>query len=152
MPPLPEELTTTLLKDHWKPSPDEEDHRRRSVYIFARRNLRFPIFEAFDRPESTASCPQREQSTIAPQALLLLNSEFSLTAAKDLADFVRNRAGNDQDAQVDLVYRRALGRAPTTSQLARARTFLEERAGSSADSLALLCLAVFNSNEFVYVD
>jgi hypothetical protein len=152
MPPLPEELTITLLKDQWKPSADEEDHRRRSIYIFARRNLRFPIFEAFDRPETTVSCPARTQSTIAPQALLLLNSEFSLSSARSLAEFVRTHAGDDRNTQIDLVYRRALGRAATTTQHARAQAFLAERDGKAADPLALLCLAVFNTNEFVYVD
>ncbi len=149
---MPDELTITLLKDQWKPSPNEEDHRRRSIYIFARRNLRFPIFEAFDRPETTASCPQRPQSTIAPQALLLLNSEFSLNSARDLAKFARTQAGDDLDAQIELVYRRPLGHAPTPTQLARAQQFLTNRESVSSDSLTLLCLAVFNSNEFVYVD
>jgi hypothetical protein len=152
MPPLSDELMNTLLKDQWKPSPNEEDHRRRSIYIFARRNLRFPIFEAFDRPETTASCPRRPQSTIAPQALLLLNSEFSLNTARDLAEYARTQAGNDQDAQVNLVYRRSLSHAPTQAQLKRARKLLASRERLSSDSITLLCLAVFNSNEFVYID
>jgi hypothetical protein len=152
MPPLPEELKTALLKDQWSESSDEEDHRRRSIYIFSRRNLRLPIFEAFDRPEPTASCPARSQSTIAPQALLLLNSEFSLESARRMADFVRAHAGNERDAQIDLAYRRALGHAPTTTQLVRGREFLEVRERESADPLGLLCLALFNTNEFVYVD
>jgi hypothetical protein len=152
MPELPDELTVTLLKDQWKTTPDEEDHRRRSIYIFARRNLRFPLFEAFDRPDTNASCAARTQTTIAPQALLLLNSEFSLSAARGLAEFVRSHAGTDPDQQIELVYRRALGRAPTELQLTRAQSFLDERTEASRDPLALLCLAVFNSNEFVYVD
>ncbi len=49
-PPLPAELVKTLLKNQWQVSPRQADHYRRSIYIFARRNLRFPIFEAFDRP------------------------------------------------------------------------------------------------------
>jgi hypothetical protein len=152
MPPLPDELTVTLLKDQWKPSPNEEDHRRRSIYIFARRNLRFPIFEAFDRPETTASCPQRPESTIAPQALLLLNSDFSLSVARDLSKYVRTHAGDSLDAQIALAYRRALGHAPTASQLVRAQKFLTDGESEAPDPLTLLCLAIFNSNEFVYVD
>jgi hypothetical protein len=152
MPELPQELTITLLKDQWKPAPDEEDHRRRSIYIFARRNLRFPIFEAFDRPDTNASCAARGQTTIAPQALLLLNSEFSLASARSLAEFVRDRAGDNLDAQIDLVYRRTLGHEPTETQQARAQSFVQEQAGAVGDPLTLLCLAMFNSNEFVYVD
>ena len=114
--------------------------------------MRFPLFEAFDRPDTNASCAARSQTTIAPQALLLLNSEFSLASARGLADFVRVQAGSDHNQQINLVYRRALGRAPSESQLTRAQSFLHDRAKGSDDPLALLCLAVFNSNEFVCVD
>jgi hypothetical protein len=82
----------------------------------------------------------------------LLNSEFSFASARELADYVRRRAGANRDAQVRLVYRRTLGRPPTRAQLARAQEFLADREDESDDSLALLCLAVFNTNEFVYVD
>jgi hypothetical protein len=46
MPPLPEELVKTLLKNQWNVSKRESDHYRRSIYLFARRNLRYPIFDA----------------------------------------------------------------------------------------------------------
>ncbi|OYW21101.1 MAG: hypothetical protein B7Z55_06180, partial [Planctomycetales bacterium 12-60-4] len=69
--PLPEELVQTLLKGQWTTSPDIGDHTRRSIYLFARRNLRFPILEAFDRPDANASCAVRGRSTTAPQALVL---------------------------------------------------------------------------------
>ncbi len=68
MPPLPLELKATLLKNQWQVSQDTEDHRRRSVYLFVRRNLRYPLFEAFDRPDTNASCPRRSRSTTAPGA------------------------------------------------------------------------------------
>ena len=71
-PPIPPEATTGGKE--WKASPDPADHVRRSVYIFARRNLRFPFLEPFDVPDSNQSCPQRERSTTAPQALALLNA------------------------------------------------------------------------------
>jgi hypothetical protein len=146
-PPLPAELVNTLLKNQWEVSPDEEDHRRRSVYLFVRRNLRYPLFEAFDRPDANASCPRRNRSTIAPQALILLNSEFSHTAARDLAARVETIAGSDPAQQVDVAYRRTLSRTPTADERRLALDFL---AGPS--DLADLCLALFNLNEFVYVD
>jgi hypothetical protein len=159
MPPLPEELLVTLLANQWKTSEDEEDHRRRSIYLFVRRNLRYPLFDVFDRPDTNASCPRRSESTIAPQALVLLNSEFSFNSARDLAGYVLHHAGSDRDAQITLAYRRALGRHPTSEESARAAEFLAERAASSgvdraADegALAYLCLALFNLNEFIYVD
>jgi len=162
-PPLPEELTATLLKDQWLPSPDEEDHRRRSIYLFARRNLRYPLFEAFDRPEAATSCPRRTRSTIAPQSLFLLNSDFSLRCARDLAEYVRGRRGDEPAACVELLYRRALGRRPTNGEQAAGEAFLyaavERRralAGKSEQELStplsLLALTMFNLNEFIYVD
>ncbi len=42
MPPLPKELESALLKGQWKTSPREQEHYRRSIYLFARRNLRLP--------------------------------------------------------------------------------------------------------------
>jgi hypothetical protein len=166
-PPLPSELLATLLKKQWEPSLDEEDHRRRSVYLFVRRNLRYPLFEVFDRPDTNASCPQRHRSTTAPQALWQFNSEFSLTAAEDLARFVIDHA-DDQAAdhtqeRIELVYRRILGRKPTEEESAEAAQFLASTAfhaddgqdrDNSGDQAALtaLCLAMFNLNEFIYVD
>jgi hypothetical protein len=175
MPPLPDELLVTLLKDQWKTSEDEEDHRRRSIYLFVRRNLRYPLFDVFDRPDTNASCPRRAESTIAPQALVLLNSEFSFACARDLAAYVLRYAGDDVTAQVDLAYRRTLGRRPMPGELSRAQEFLAARPGESprdmpeaetptsastspnadrhdAHALMYLCLALFNLNEFIYID
>ena len=176
MPPLPAELIATLLKGQWETSPDEEDHRRRSVYLMARRNLRYPLFEAFDRPDALQSCPRREHSTTAPQALVLLNSEFSLEQARRLAGYLLSHAAHDQAAQIELAYRRVLSRAPTAAETAAAQELLASearrlRSESAADdvpalplplaegadryqaaALVELCLAMFNLNEFVYVD
>ncbi len=175
MPPLPEELVRTLLKDQWKESAALPDHFRRSIYVFARRNLRYPIFEAFDRPDANASCPRRNQSTIAPQALLLLNSRFSLDAAQRLAWYLRTNA-TTANGQIVLAFRRTLGRPPTDDEQSDCLAFLEKQSerlrmeGRRAGQLALpipyepdddpwraaaltdLCLALFNTNEFVYVD
>lgn len=174
-PPLPKEVVQKLLRpDHWKPSPDEADHRRRSVYIFARRNLRFPFFEAFDRPIATASCPRRRSSTIAPQSLMLLNSRFSLECARRLAGRVLAETGTDRRAQVARVFRRVLGRPPSEQDLADAEAFFADRQADAAadvpakDTLPLpmpagadprraaalvdFCLAVLNTNEFVYIE
>ena len=176
MPPLPEELIATLLPGQWETSPDAEDHRRRSIYLMARRNLRYPLFEAFDRPDALQSCPRREQSTTAPQSLVLLNSEFSLEQARRLAGYLLSHAANDASAQIDLAYRRVLSRAPTVAETAAAAEFLAaevarlrgENAPSEALALPLppiagpdphaaaalveFCLALVNTNEFAYVD
>lgn len=148
-PPLPAEVVSTLLRDQWPVTENEEDHRRRSIYLFVRRNLRYPLFEVFDRPDTNQSCPSREQTTIAPQALHLLNSEFSLECAEQLAAVVREESGEAVDARIAGCYLRALSRAPAADELAAAREFL---AAGGDDALTDLCLALFNTNEFIYVD
>lgn len=175
--PLPEEISTTLLKDQWKPSGDEEDHRRRSLYLFVRRNLRWPLFDVFDRPDTNASCAARHESTTATQSLMLLNSEFSLQCARRLAGVVLREQPSDTDKQIDAVYVRVLARHSLPDERQVAKAFLETQlrqlaaAGQKVDSLSLplglstneadalaqaalvsYCLAMLNVNEFVYVD
>jgi hypothetical protein len=100
MPPLPQELTGTLLKGQWNTSPREADHYRRSIYVFARRNLRYPLFDVFDRPDAGASCPQRDRSTTAIQSLQMLNSELSNRCATALQQRV-TRAVNPRGRPAD---------------------------------------------------
>jgi Protein of unknown function (DUF1553)/Protein of unknown function (DUF1549) len=142
-PPVPPEALKGSAG--WKASPDPADHVRRSVYVFARRNLRFPFLEAFDLPDSNLSCPKRERSTTAPQALALLNSSDVAAAAKALGERVAREAQGEEE-QVPLAYRLTLGRRPTVNEVKAARAFL---AGSP---LSELCRALLNVNEFVYVD
>jgi hypothetical protein len=175
MPPLPKELVDTLLKGQWTVSPREADHYRRSVYLFARRNLRYPLFEAFDRPDANASCPVRSRSTTAPQSLVLFNSEFSLLAARHLASRVMGES-SETPQQIESLYLHALSRRPSEREVAVLHKFLVEQRQSLAkegrprDQLALpadcprdatpyaaaalvdAALAIFNANEFLYVD
>lgn len=160
-PPLPKEMLKTLLRNQWPVSKDERDHRRRSIYLFVRRNLRYPIFAAFDKPDTNLSCPRRNRSTTAPQSLMLLNSRFSLDAARRLADFIVHRAGDSRESQIRMVYLIALGREPTSNEAQTVARFLssaqqrlraERRAQSSADVLTDFCLVLFNLNEFIYID
>jgi hypothetical protein len=175
-PPLPRELVDTLLKNHWKTSERVSDHYRRSVYVFARRNLRYPLFAAFDRPAANSSCAVRQQSTTAPQSLLLLNSEVSLDAARRLAGAVWSRVGSDSERQIVEAFRRVLGRNPDRSEQDELAEFLTNQKSlvreekRTRDTLAIphadleifdtagaaaltdLCLALLNSSEFLYVD
>ena len=81
-PPLPKSIFKGA--SGWAASKDLRDHTRRSVYILARRNFRFPFLEVFDAPDNNLSCPVRERSTTAPQALTLPtgpSTGTSITAA-----------------------------------------------------------------------
>ena len=153
-PPLPKELVDTLLKKQWVVTEDESEHYRRSIYVFARRNLRYPIFEAFDRPAANASCAQRSTSTTAPQALHLLNSEFTLTTSRKLARDVLQQS-DEQSQLIETVFLRILGRPPTLLETEHVMAFLQrqQQLSSSADvPLTHLCLSLFNSSEFIFVD
>jgi hypothetical protein len=124
---------------------DPREHQRRSVYLFNRRNLRHPFLEAFDLPDSNLSCPKRERSTTAPQALALLNASDATKAAKALAERLMSEAKTD-DERIDRAYRLTLGRSPTAGEMERAKKFLSE------SPLSELCRALFSVNEFVYLD
>jgi len=122
----------------WTVSADPKDHHRRSVYIFARRNLRFPFLEVFDAPDSNLSCPERGRSTTAPQSLTLLNAEEVVSAAKAAAE----RAGGD----VEKAYRLTLGRRPTAREAGLAREFLR------TSPFHEFVRALLNLNAFVYAE
>lgn len=149
-PPLPKAVAGTLLKNQWTVTPDQTEHDRRSVYLFLRRNLRLPMLEAFDKPDANLSCPERTQTTIAPQALHLLNSEFVRRQAEVFATRV-TEATQSQSEQIDLAYRLSLGRPASESELHHATNYL-----SQSDSIKTgwqdLCHALLNLNEFIYVD
>ena len=142
-PPIPKEMFAGAKG--WLPSNDPKDYSRRSVYIFARRNLRFPFLEVFDAPDSNMSCSGRERSTTAPQSLTLLNAEEVLAAAEATARRVAAEAAST-DARLALAYRLILGRAPTAKEAALSTEFLTH------SPLSELCRALFNLNGFVYAE
>jgi hypothetical protein len=146
-PELPPELSKLSSKGAvWPVSARLEDRRRRSLYVFVRRNLRYPFFEVFDRPDTNASCPRRPVTTIAPQALSLLNSGLAHEAARSLAARAAELSPDRSD-QVETTARLALGRSSDPSERLMMSEFLT-RGGSIND----LCLAVLNTNAFIYVD
>ena len=146
-PELPSELTKLSSKGAiWPVSPRASDRDRRSLYVFLRRNLRFPLFEAFDKPDTNASCSKRAVTTIAPQALSLLNGALSNQCAAALAARVERETDKDVGARVDRAYQLALGRKPAADESRLAGEYLRE--GTFAD----FCLALLNLNEFIYID
>jgi len=153
--PMPKEIRDTLLKDQYKVTPDIAEHTRRSIYIFARRNVRHPLFDLFDRPDAQISCARRNESTTAPQALALLNSEFAHDAAAKLAKSLTQTHGSDIPALIIATTRLCLSRMPTEIEITTGSTFMEQQTkltGSLNAALADYCLALLNSNEFLFVD
>jgi hypothetical protein len=153
MPPLPESLTGTILRGQWKADTNADAHARRSIYVFARRNLRYPLFEVFDRPDAGASCPQRDRSTTAIQSLQMLNSELSLQCAVALRnrwqETFKGPPGAPTKDDVDRLFMLALARSPTASEI----TFMLEFLGEGRlEAEHAACLALLNASEFIYVD
>lgn len=146
--PLPPEVRQTLLKNQWQETDVPGADRRRSIYLFARRNLRYPLLEVFDQPDSNQSCPRRTQTTIAPQALSLMNSEFSWRCARDLAVHCRSSADLPP---LQEVYLRTLGRLPSDEEQQAATRFLDS-GGAGEQAWTELCLALLNQSEFLYID
>ncbi len=155
-PPLPPELLSTLLKNQWPVTKNQDDHTRRSLYLFVRRNLRFPIFEVFDQPDTNASCAVRARSTIAPQALTMLNSTLTHTAAEQLASLVLSKTRASQQECIQFVFQKTLSREPSENETRLALAFLKSQSERTEKTPEIawrdFCLAILNTNEFLYVD
>jgi hypothetical protein len=126
---------------------DDSSTWRRSLYVFSKRSIRYPLFEAFDQPNLINSVDRRNRSTVAPQALLLMNNGTVLFQARKFAERVEAEAGSDPEQQVRRAFALALGRAPDADELRLSVAFVRDAAD---DGLAELCHALFNLNEFVY--
>jgi len=147
MVPVEQELIELLYKPtQWQVSADTSQHDRRSVYLFAKRNLRLPFLEVFDQPDLQTSCGSRVSSTHAPQALEMLNGELANDLARSFADRLRIEAGNDTSAQIRLAFLLATGRFPNSAQQALATEFL------MSEPLNEFALGMFSLNGFLYVD
>jgi hypothetical protein len=152
-PDLPEDVlqaNPAFLDDNelkvkgWYPSPQSEVSVR-ALYWIQKRCTRIPIGEAFDQPDNATSCGRREQSVVPTQALALLNNELVFRAAAALAERVAAEHA-DVPGQIEALYARLLSRAPTHDEVALCEPFVAEH------GLMMLCRALVNTNEFVYVD
>jgi hypothetical protein len=141
-------LPANISKYAWKPDPRPEDQDRRSIYVLARRNMRYPLFDAFDLPDMHNSCARRLTTTTAPQALLLLNGDFALESGRRLAAALRERFSDDDAAAITHAYRLAWGRRPSAQEIQLGLRFLNTRNATLAD----FCHALLNTNEFLFVD
>ncbi len=131
----------------WVPS-DAAEASRRSIYVFIKRGLIVPMFETLDLADTVSSCPQRQVTTVAPQALTLFNGDFVQHQASCFAARLRREAGDDRERQFALAYRLALCRPPSASELSKLRAFMAEE--SAEEPLEQLCRVLLNLNEFAY--
>jgi len=130
----------------WAVNADSRQFDRRSIYLFQKRNLRLPFMEVFDAPDRLLSCPRRDESTHAPQALELLNGDFSNAMAKALAERVAREAGPNHDRQIGRIFQLALGRDPVPAERKAALRYMKD------GPLSEFALAIFLVNDFLYVE
>jgi len=177
-PPLPRNMPEP--RGGWQLSEDPADHNRRSIYVFVRRNARYPMLQVYDMPDTHATCARREVTMTAPQALAYLNSDQTMSWAQSFAGRVVDEAGADGAAQIERAYRIAYSRTPDSWEKDAGLTFLSRHAetitereaeGIKGDELAKLalptvmaenltpaqgaalvdfCHSILNSNEFVF--
>jgi hypothetical protein len=101
--------------------------------------------ETFDLPENTVSCPKRDTSIVAPQALALMNGEMNVAASQALANKVK-AAELTLAAQIEGLFQAVLARRPNAEELSQSQAFLVNR------DLAELANVLLNSNEFVFIN
>jgi len=121
-------FTEAEVVDLWPVDRDPSEHRRRSLYLFRKRNVRYPLFDAFDAPDTQNACPRRETSTHALQALVLLNSDFAAGRAKVLAGRLLRDSGVCNRDRITMAYQLVLARDPKPAEIERAELFLKSQA------------------------
>jgi hypothetical protein len=133
--------------------------------MFHKRVVQHPFMQAFDGPDASVSCGRRSTTTVAPQALELLNDEFVRTRATDFAKRLLAEKDASSESCVDNAFRIALSRAPSDAERQSSIAFIERQMQRrqerdkklSADENELramtdFCQAIFGLNEFIYVD
>ena len=149
--------------------PMQGEEFRRSVYVQVRRSRPLSVMSPFDLPRMEPNCTVRSASTVSPQSLLLMNSEFTRERALAFARRVQREAGAEPTAQIVLAWRLALSAEPTPENVQAATSFLTdqtayfaghpdeshkeaERLPAALEALASYCHALLSSNAFLYVD
>jgi Protein of unknown function (DUF1553)/Protein of unknown function (DUF1549)/Planctomycete cytochrome C len=166
-PPIPPEAmqARNTTDPYPKDARDTPATRRRTVYQFHKRVVQHPLLQAFDAPDGVVSCGRRISTTVAPQALALLNDTFLRDRAADFARRLIAEGNAAWGPKIELAFQLALARPPGAGELETAVQFVEEQiarrtareSSSSADAIQLqaltdFCQALFSLNEFIYVD
>jgi hypothetical protein len=129
--------------------------------MFHKRLVPYPLFQAFDRPDFLVSCARRQITTVATQAMALLNDGFVRSVASDFASRLLESCGDDDTQIVRESFALAFARSPNNLEVQAAVEFIRSqsevrRARDEADcrhaSVTDYCQALFGLNEFIYVD
>jgi hypothetical protein len=135
--------------------------KRRAIYFTVKRSQLIPMMSQFDAPDSLVGIEARQATTVAPQALLLMNNALVRSCAEGLAKRARPAPEKPLTDAVRSAYTIALGRAPTEQETADAVQFIKEQAEAyqkdgkaDAERLGLtdFCQVLMELTEFIYVD
>ncbi|HEX5442405.1 MAG TPA: PSD1 and planctomycete cytochrome C domain-containing protein [Pirellulales bacterium] len=136
----------------------------RSIFLRVMRNTRVPLLDVFDAPFWIASAASRDVTTTPLQALMLINSQFTLDRAAAFAQRLFDAAERDDARRVALAYQLAFGRGPTTAETAAALDFIRAQATAPCEPVGSeakpapsqpwvdFCHVLLNANEFLYVE
>lgn len=139
-------------------TPNDATGNRRSIYLQVRRSQPLTFLQLFDQPVIETNCTRRETSTVASQALTLLNSDFMTKRAEAFADRVLKEDAKNPAAHA---LRLAFARSPTESETRLFVTFLDQQtqqhtrtqpAEARRRAVADLCHMLLSANEFAYID
>jgi len=139
------------------------DSLRRSLYLPVIRNAVYDVFQVFDFVEPSLLSGKRANTTVAPQALFLMNGQFVVERARAFARQLLDEKAADDGARITSAYLRAFGRSPqadeTAAALAYVKAYDEKLAPKESDAekrrlraWQSFCQILFASNEFVYVN
>lgn len=123
----------------------KSSNNRRMIYSHRVRRERDAVFGAYDCPDGGQSLPRRRESTTPIQALNLLNSTIVMELTRKISNAIESSTPNNVSLRIAEVYRRILGREPTQTELEQVEPFVQKH------GLDILCRALFNSNEYLYV-
>jgi hypothetical protein len=148
--------------DHTSKDQTTYQYYQRSLYLPVVRNHVYDALELFDFPDPAVLSGDRSTTTVAPQALLLMNGEVAWEAAERLANRLLAADEADDRGRLNALYETALGRPAGDDEADRALSFVahyeatyaQDAAGASDAKLRAwqsLCQAVLASNEFLYV-
>jgi hypothetical protein len=146
--------------DHTSKDLTDYNSPRRSLYLPVVRNNVYDVFQLLDYPDAAIPTGDRTTTTIAPQALMMLNSDFVTKASSDLADTLLKQPVGSDDDRIRTLYLRAFGRDATADDLAQSQAFLAELQRTLTEGSAelrrtraweCLCQVVLASNEFIYL-
>jgi cytochrome c553 len=154
-------VTGTLDATMFGPGTLDEASRRRSIYFTVKRSKLIPMMTVFDAPDALSGLPERAETTIAPQALMLLNNPQIRQHSGNFAKRIAGTASDSLDVTIRSAYLTALGRPPSADEAADSVAFVTQQIASystagkpDARELALtdFCQALLCLNEFVYVE